>query len=359
MANWDKIRVIRKKEDMQVGQIRPMEHYTVLRQGYGGIDKDYTVTFRITEACDLKCNYCHWHSGTHYTFEDIVTSIDKLFEFFQKQKFKTVNFYYHGGEATRHPRVLDVLKYIKQKGEETGITAYNEMQTNLTIQEEKLRAMLPYCDQFNVSYHYLELLTRNKLDVFDRNWQVLKELNVRLHNFDVMLENVERDHKYYAGREIKIEADDFYSRVLQYLEYDNIENSEMIYGFCHYEYPDDIANKHMEFYKKYNKTEQQYIIDGKTYTTNDLFKQGIDARGWHCAAGTESITINGDGNVFHCGIHMTNFIRRCTPEIPYTNLVQDKLAVTKLAILYKTGTICKWDYCGGDFYLSRNKRDGV
>jgi MoaA/NifB/PqqE/SkfB family radical SAM enzyme len=359
MANWDKIRVIRKKEDMQVGQIRPMENYTVLRKGYGGIDKDYTVTFRITEACDLKCNYCHWHSGTHYTFEDIVTSIDKLFEFFQKQKFKTVNFYYHGGEATRHPRVLDVLKYIKQKGAETGITAYNEMQTNLTIQEEKLRAMLPYCDQFNVSYHYLELLTRNKLEAFDRNWQVLKELNVRLHNFDVMLENVERDHKYYAGREIKIEADDFYSRVLTYLEYENIENSEMIYGFCHYEYPDDIASKHMEFYKKYNKTEQQYIIDDKLYTTNDLFKQGIDARGWHCAAGTESITINGDGNVFHCGIHMTNFIRRCTPEIPYTNLVQDKLAVTKLAILYKTGTICKWDYCGGDFYLSRNKRDGV
>ena len=359
MANWDKIRVIRKKEDMQVGQIRPMEHYTVLRQGYGGIDKDYTVTFRITEACDLKCNYCHWHSGTHYAFEDIVTSIDKLFEFFQKQKFKTVNFYYHGGEATRHPRVLDVLKYIKQKGEETGITAYNEMQTNLTIKEEKLREMLPYCDQFNVSYHYLELLTRNKLDVFDRNWQVLKELNVRLHNFDVMLENVERDHKYYAGREIKIEADDFYGRVLKYLEYENIENSEMIYGFCHYEYPDDIANKHMEFYKKYNKTEQQYIIDGKLYTTNDLFKQGIDARGWHCAAGTESITINGDGNVFHCGIHMTNYIRRCTPEIPYTNLVEDKLAVTKLGILFKTGTICKWDYCGGDFYLSRNKRDGV
>ena len=358
MADWKKIKVVRDKKDMQVGQIVPKHHYKVLQTNdEQGRQLDYSVTFRITEACDLKCNYCHWHSGKHYEFADIVTSIDKLFEFFQKQQFESVNFYYHGGEATRHPRVLDVLKYIKQKGEETGIAAYNEMQTNLTIQEEKLRAMLPYCDQFNVSFHYLELLVRNKLKDFDRNWNILKESGTRLHNFDVMLENVEKDHKYYAGREIAIESDDFYSRIKKYLEYDNIENSEMIYGFCHYMYPEDIAMKHMEFYKAHNKTEQLYQIDDVLYTTNDLFKKGIDARGWHCAAGTESITINGDGNVFHCGIHMTNFIRDCTPEVPYTNLVHDALSVTKLGILYKTGTICRWDYCGGDFYLSRKKRD--
>jgi hypothetical protein len=25
--------------------------------------------------------------------------------------------------------------------------------------------------------------------------------------------------------------------------------------------------------------------------------------------------------------------------------------------LYKTGTKCRWDYCGGDFYLSRRPMD--
>ena len=356
MDERKKVIMISKKEDMQVGQIKPKCSYQVLNNDYAGLSKDMTVTFRITEACDLKCNYCHWHSGKHYAYEDIIASIDKLFEFFQKQKFRTVNFYYHGGEATRHPKVVEILKYIKQKSQETGITAYNEMQTNLTIQEEKLRAMLPYCDQFNVSYHYLELLVRNKLDDFERNWNVLKELNIRLHNFDIMLENVERDHKYYAGRQVKIDADDFYARVLRYLDYQNIENSEMIYGFCHYDYPEEIANKHMEFYKKHNKTEQKYLIDGVEYNTNDLFREGIDARGWHCAAGTQSITINGDGNVFHCGIHMTTHLRKCVPETPYTNLIHDNVALAKMSILYKTGTICRWDYCGGDFYLRREPR---
>ena len=350
-----KVIMISRKEDMQVGKIKPLHSYKVLTNDYAGLSKDITVTFRITEACDLKCNYCHWHSGRHYDYNDIINSIDKLFEYFIKQKFKTVNFYYHGGEATRHPKVVDILKYIKDKSKETGIIAYNEMQTNLTIQEEKLRAMLPYCDQFNVSYHYLELLVRNKLNAFDRNWDVLKELGVRLHNFDIMLENVERDHKYYAGRQIEINADDFYERVLKYLKYENIENSEMIYGFCHYDYPEEIANKHMQFYKEHNKTQQKYLIDDVEYNTNDLFREGIDARGWHCSAGTQSLTINGDGNVFHCGIHMTTHLRKCTPETPYTNLIHDKLALTKLSILHKTGTICRWDYCGGDFYLKRTK----
>jgi len=354
-----KIKVIRDKEDMQVGQIVPQHHYKVLSpaEQSGGVEYQYMVTFRITEACDLKCNYCHWHSGRHYEYQDIITTIDRLFEFFVKQQFKSVLFYYHGGEPTRHPRCLDILKYIHQKGKETDIKAYNEMQTNLTIGEDKLREMLPYCDQFNASFHYLELKRLNKLKNFDHNWEVLKELGVEIHNMDVMMENVERGDRWHQGKIIKIVPEEFYERVKYYLTYDKIVNCEMIYGFCHYVYPEDVAAKHMEFYKENNKTEQRYDIDGKIYTTNDLFKLGVDARGWQCAAGQESITINGDGNVFHCGIHMTNFIRESQPETPYTNLVHDKLAVTKLSILYKTGTTCRWDYCGGDFYLSRHVKE--
>ena len=354
MANWDKIRVIRKKEDMQVGQIVPKRTYNILNTNdEGGRSIDYSVTFRITEACDLKCNYCHWHSGKHYAYEDIITSIDKLFQFFVKEKFKNVNFYYHGGEPTRHPKVLDILKYIHQKGAETGINATNEMQTNLTIKESKLLEMLPYCDSFNVSFHYLELKRLNKLKDFDHNWKVLTDMGVTMHTLDVMMENVEAGNRWYQGKTVEVIPEEFYERVKDYLAYDKIMNCEMIYGFCHYVYPEDVAKKHMEFYKQYNKTEQRYEIDNVIYTTNDLFKLGVDARGWSCAAGQESITINGDGNVFHCGIHMTNYIRQSEPEVPYTNLVHDPATLPKLSILYKTGTKCRWDYCGGDFYLSR------
>lgn len=353
-----KIKNVQEEHELQVGLIKPQRHYEILEtQKSGGKNVDYQITFRVTEACDLKCNYCHWHSGRHYLFDDIIRSIDVLFDFFVKQKYKSVLFYYHGGEATRHPKIVDILKYIHEKGEQTGITAYNEMQTNLTIGEEKLKNILEHCDLFNVSYHYLDLKRLNKLEAFDRNWELLKRNNIQLHNFDIMLENVERTHLFHNGKMIEIIPEEFYSKIVEYLTYENIINSEMIYGFCHYKYPPEVEKKHLDFYKKYNKNEQKYLIDDVEYTTNDLFKLGVDTRGWKCKAGVSSITVNGDGNVFHCGIQMTNFVKNRADEKSYTNLVHDKQAVIKMIVLSKTGTICRWNYCGGDFYLGREVVD--
>jgi MoaA/NifB/PqqE/SkfB family radical SAM enzyme len=328
------------------GNIRPTEVYEAVNLNKsGGKDVNYQVTFRITEACDLHCSYCHWNGGKHYSYSDITLSIDRLFEFFQKHRFKSVVFYYHGGEATRHPKVVDILKYIKDKSKETGIIAYNEMQTNLTMPVDKLTAILEYCDQLDITFHYLELKNRSyKLKAFLRNWQSLTDINYQIHNFDVMLEYIPQE-----------DVEEFYNYIETFLTYDNIINSEMVYRFGYnYAYNAETDVQHKEFYKKHNKTEQSYNIDGNTYNTNDLFRNGLNCINWNCAAGTETITINGDGNVFNCGIHMTGYVNKF-PEMPYTNLVTDPLALNKMSVLYKTGTRCKWDYCGGDFYLSRTK----
>lgn len=329
------------------GQVRPTDHYEILNiNSANGKPVNYAVTFRITEACDLACSYCDWHGGKHYKFESIITSIDRLFEFFQKQKFKAVVFYYHGGEATRHPRVVEILKHIKDKSKETGIVAYNEMQTNLTIGENKLKDIVEHCDLLNITFHYLELKKREyKLRAFNRNFQELINMQQPIHNFDVMLEYVPEEF-----------INEFRESVENYLNYDKIENSEMIYGFGYNQedYNEKTYAQHLEFYNKYNKTDQQYKIDGKIYTTNQMFRVGLDCTGWWCGAGTESITINGDGNVYNCGIHMTNNVNG-QYDTPFTNLVDDKMAINKMAVLYRTGTQCRWDYCGGDFYLEKAK----
>lgn len=330
------------------GELVPQETYEVVSTNSGS-HANISITLRITETCDLQCNYCHWYAGQHYDHDDVIATIDKLFEFFVVRGFKDAVFYYHGGEATRYPRVIEVLKYIKQKGEETGINALNEMQTNLTLKLESLIEILPLCDEIDISLHYLELTSRgNKLESFNRNFQYLVDNNIQIHNFDIMLENVPDD-----------QIDAFHAQILKYLEYPNIVNSEMIYGFCNYAYNESTEQKHIAFYKKHNKTEQKYIIDGNEYTTNDLFLTGVDCTGWRCNAGIQSLTVNGDGNVFHCGIHMTNHLRSRSSEVPFTNLLTDELAVTKLSILNRTGTICRWHYCGGDFYLHRKKVNHV
>jgi hypothetical protein len=50
---------------------------------------------------------------------------------------------------------------------------------------------------------------------------------------------------------------------------------------------------------------------------------------------------------------MTNFTNRCSDTTPFTNIRTDKMAINKLIILSKIGMKCKWEYCGGDFYLGK------
>ena len=134
--------------------IKPNISYEIIQSNKPDLDYDYYVTFRTTNACDLKCNYCHWHSGKHYEFDSIIKCVDSLLTFFVKQKFKKVLFYYHGGEPTRHNKIVDILKYVKTKGDELGIEIYNELQTNLTIKKDKLLQILEYVDLLDISFHF-------------------------------------------------------------------------------------------------------------------------------------------------------------------------------------------------------------
>jgi MoaA/NifB/PqqE/SkfB family radical SAM enzyme len=320
--------------------IKPNKSYKIIDiNSDRGYNSEYNVILRITEACDLQCSYCHWHAGRHYDYDSIIASIDKLFEFFQQQKYKRVLFYYHGGEATRHNKILDILKYIKQKSNDTGIEALNELQTNLTIRTEFLEQLLSYTDLLDISFHYLELSKRGyKLTAFDNNFEWLVAHNKQIHNFDVMMEDV--------PAELQTE---FYQYIEKYISYPKITHSEMIYGF--YEYSNTEAS-HIEFYNKHNRTEQKYEIDGIVYNTNDLFKNGLDCTGWKCSAGKKNLYVNGDGNAFVCGEPTTRFVKGQS-ETPYTNLITEPNALTKLFVLSKSGTICKWNTCGGDYYLEK------
>lgn len=330
-------------------RLKPTKSYEIIEgeRRTDAIASEYHVQIRITEACDLKCEYCYWYSGKHYAYEDIITSIDKLFIFFNKVKFKRVVFYCHGGEATRHNRVYDILSYIKQKSKETGIEAFIEMQTNLSLPPAKLEKIIHLFDRIGISYHFMELKTRGggyKLKDFEDNFAMLEAKGIPIYNLDIMLENIPKEL-----------LNEFYERVEKYLQYKNILNSEMIYDYYAYEYSDDIRDSHLAFYKKHNKTQRMYKVDGVEYSTNDLFKRGVDFTGWQCDAGKRTMYLNGDGNVFVCSRPMTNFLQEQNPKDVYTNLVTDPLAVTKMVILHNSGSICRWDICSGDYYVNKVK----
>jgi len=296
---------------------------------------DYSITLRVTDICNLHCHYCHWNEGIKYKTTDIKTLMDNMVTFCKGEDFKNVLIYFHGGEPSTHRDIIDIIKYIRKIFMEVNITPWLEFQTNLTMKTPLLSDIYDNIDLLNMTYHYAELKRRHKLDIFKDNFKWLYDNAKKISNFDVMLEDLELT-----------QLEDFHANIEWYLSHNNIKNSEMIYGYYSYD-SNNTSAKNVEFYKKHNKTEQLYEIDGETYSTNELFGRGLDCEGMRCDTGKVAVMINGNGDTYLCGAHLT------IADDTFTNMLTDKYSIKKLSLLRKTGTICKWDRCAGDFYWKK------
>ena len=330
-------------EHRQLGELKPEYEYIPLWEDDGNFVPDYHITWRLSDRCNMSCEYCRWHDGDNYL--QPIEVLDKIYEFLQYADIKSVLFYFHGGEPGIHPYVVQTLEKMREMEKKTGIKTVVEFQTNLAYTWNRLSRIIQLIDKLSISYHYVDLMKSPKetlLKLFHANMKNLIDMEYNIERLDVMLENVQEDR-----------LQEFYDNVLKFLEYPKIKYSEMIHSFCHYENNPTTKKQHLEFYNKYNKTEQRYQIDGKIYNTNDLFEKGVDCRGCKCDAGKKNIVVNADGNVFHCGVEFTFHRLKCEPVEPITNVLEDPQFMQKMKIKRMTGTICKWDYCGGDFYIPR------
>jgi MoaA/NifB/PqqE/SkfB family radical SAM enzyme len=326
---------------MQIAKLKMNHTYEIIDTGDSNVPTDYHVTFRLGDKCNLECEYCRWYDGDNYRFP--LECIENIFEFFKEKNFKTVLFYFHGGEAGIHPLLIKSLEKLREKEKETGIRTIIELQTNLSYTLRRLENVYKLIDNISISYHYIELTKKTLHTAFVNNLNWIMDNNKPINRFDVMLDDVPFD-----------ELDAFYARVKGWLEYPGIVDSEMIHSFCHYEKNPVTKRKHIEFYNAHNKTEQLYKVDGKQYSTNDLFAEGLNCKGQLCDAGSKFMVLNADGNVFTCGIEMTFYRMECgQPVKPITNVVTDPNYMKILNIRYKTKIRCKYDYCGGDFYIPK------
>jgi MoaA/NifB/PqqE/SkfB family radical SAM enzyme len=321
--------------------IRVRDSYEILVVGDSQCSVDYHVTLAIGHMCNLKCDYCKWCGGVNY--DKPIETVDSMYEFFIKMGYTKVLFYIHGGEPAIHPKILDTLKHIRHKQQETGINTVIEVQTNLSYSIDRLRGIVECVDRLSISYHYVELQKTNTHEHFISNFNWLRDNNIGIERFDIMMEDMPDEC-----------LSDFYDNVLSLLEYNGIVDSEMVYGFCHYDKNLSTRDKHIEFYNNHNKTEQKYRIDGQVYTTNELFGEGLDCRGCRCEAGMDDIQMTADGNVFSCASAMTCYINNEGSEKPLVNVLTDSNYITILSIKSKIGTKCEYGICSGDFYFERN-----
>lgn len=307
------------------------------------------ITFRVNDVCNLKCDYCHWHSYINYELTDIKTSIDNLYKYLMYRDIKRYTLYFHGGEPSYHPKIIEILKYFRDKDKEYEIVAEIEVQTNFSLSKNHYIKILKLVDYLSISLHYKELLKTNTFDIFNSNLQLLTNKN--LLNFDIMLENVDDLPAFY--KYIK-------ETILPVARL--AKQSEMIYGFFEYQLAESTLISHKKFYDDYNISNSKYSYGNEKESTNELFMSETNFIGYKCDAGKNDLIINGNGDVFYCASHLTTNLNEkqglsfSGKVDPICSLLDEK-SIKKLVIISKIGVKCQWNTCCGDFYIPRTKDD--
>jgi len=136
------------------------------------IDPNNRITFlldwEITMKCNLDCSYCgtgtyggHDNSTRHPSFSDCAKTIDFMFKYVDLYmntkpngiKYVTLNMY--GGESLHHPDIVKIVNEVKQQYQSYQGRWHLTVTTttNAIISDKKLKSIMPYVDEFTVSYH--------------------------------------------------------------------------------------------------------------------------------------------------------------------------------------------------------------
>lgn len=136
------------------------------------IDPNNRITFlldwELTMKCNLDCTYCgsglysgHDNSTKHPALADCIKSLDFMFEYVdlymrhKPRSIKQVVLNVYGGESLHHPDIVKILSQIREKhkrySSNWNLTVTTT--TNAIVSEKKIRAIIPFIDEFTMSYH--------------------------------------------------------------------------------------------------------------------------------------------------------------------------------------------------------------
>ncbi len=128
----------------------------------------FLLDWELTMKCNLDCSYCppglyggHDNSTSHPPLDQCLSSIDFMFEYVNMYmstkpkglRYVVLNVY--GGESLHHPDIVEIFEQIKTKyqsyADQWHLTVTTT--TNAIVSDKKLHQILPYIDEFTVSYH--------------------------------------------------------------------------------------------------------------------------------------------------------------------------------------------------------------
>jgi pyruvate-formate lyase-activating enzyme len=128
----------------------------------------FLLDWELTMKCNLNCSYCetgtyggHDNTTKHPPVDQCLASIDFMFEYvnlYMRTKPKGIRYVIlniYGGESLHHPNVVEILSQVRQKYQpyvdQWHLTVTTT--TNAIVSNKKIQQIIPYIDEFTVSYH--------------------------------------------------------------------------------------------------------------------------------------------------------------------------------------------------------------
>jgi hypothetical protein len=140
------------------------------------VEMNFPIPFQILwdlgRRCNYNCSYC-WpavHSNTERfpPYEQIITAIDMLINNWSYGKQIRWNF--GGGEPTMHPQFLDIVKYLKKRGQWILVT------TNGSRSTKFWKEAAQYVNSINMSAHFASMdLYKGNEDRFLENCKIIMQ----------------------------------------------------------------------------------------------------------------------------------------------------------------------------------------
>jgi pyruvate-formate lyase-activating enzyme len=128
----------------------------------------FLLDWELTMKCNLDCSYCasgtyggHDNTTKHPPILECLLTLDFMFEYvdlYMNTKPKGIRYVIlnvYGGESLHHPNIVDILSQVREKyqpyADRWHLTVTTT--TNAIISNKKLKQIIPYIDEFTVSYH--------------------------------------------------------------------------------------------------------------------------------------------------------------------------------------------------------------
>lgn len=249
------------------------------------------VEWNIGKRCNYDCSYCpseiHDNVSSHTDIELMKETVDVLVGLGKNIKLSLT-----GGEPTVHPKIEELLAYIKDKGINwLNITSNGTRPAKWYIENQQ------YYNHLNFSLH------------FEYDWKRVLENITETHL------NVDKDHfvnvmAHHDKMDYVREVSDYFDeygipyaiRRIRWTEGDRDIFDDMKYHRKDLEWllsKNSTATPNCEVFFKNNKSELMH--------SNDIIKLHLNKyKGWSCNAGLESLMINWDGEVHRATCRVGN-----------------------------------------------------